>query len=335
MTLRLSAIVALALLLGSASARADTEEDPGIVTLQVENDKVANTDRNYTSGLRAAWLSGETRDEHWVRDLAEHFPLINNTDRIRYGFSIGQSIFTPQNTESRELVENDRPYAGWLYGGVSMISYDKEKRNLQTLALDLGVVGPAALGRQTQNRFHEIIDVDKAKGWDNQLENEPGVLLTYQRSRRVVYLESDEYERLGFDIMPHVGGALGNVMTYGAAGGSVRLGFDLLDDFGPPRIRPSLPGADFFNTQRGWSGYLFAGSEARLVARNIFLDGNTFRDSHSIDKRTFVYDIQAGVAISHGPLRFSYTHVYRSSEIQNLERGDRFGSVALSFVQPF
>jgi hypothetical protein len=334
-TLRLSAIVALALLLGSASARADAEEDPGIVTLQVENDKVANTDRNYTSGLRAAWLSGETRDEHWVRDLAEYFPLISNTDRIRYGLSVGQSIFTPQDTESRELVENDRPYAGWLYGGLSMISYDKEKRNLQTLALDIGVVGPAALGRQTQNRFHEIIDVDKAKGWDNQLENEPGVLLTYQRSRRVVYLQSDGYDRLGFDIMPHVGGALGNVMTYGAAGASVRLGFDLLDDFGPPRIRPSLPGADFFNTKRGWSGYLFAGSEARLVARNIFLDGNTFRDSHSIDKRTFVYDIQAGIAISHGPLRFSYTHVYRSSEIQNQERGDRFGSVALSFVQPF
>jgi len=319
----------------AASPDEEDNDDRGIFTLQVENDKVANTDRNYTSGLRAAWLSGEKRIEHWVRDLIDEIPLFDHGDRLRYGLSVGHSIFTPEDTATRDLVENDRPYAAWLYGGASVLTYDSAMRDFQTLSLDLGVVGPAALGREVQNGWHQVIDVDQVKGWDNQINNEPGVLLTYQRVWRPVYLESGTYPRLGLDLMPHLGGAIGNIMTYGAAGSSVRVGFDLLDDFGPPRIRPSLPGADFFQLGKGWSGYLFAGSEARLVARNIFLDGNTFQDSHSVDKRTFVYDAQAGIVVSYDYFRLSYTQVYRSSEIQNQERGDRFGSIALSFAAPF
>lgn len=65
----------------------------------------------------------------------------------------------------------------------------------------------------------------------------------------------------------------------------LRLGQRLPLDYGPPRIQPSLPGSGFFvppQDRFGW--YLFAGVEGRAVARNIFLDGNTFRDSRSVDK---------------------------------------------------
>jgi lipid A 3-O-deacylase len=50
-----------------------------------------------------------------------------------------------------------------------------------------------------------------------------------------------------------------------------------------------MPGAAYFQTPKGGFGWcLFASFEGRAVARNIFLDGNTFTDSHSIDKKTFV-----------------------------------------------
>jgi len=89
---------------------------------------------------------------------------------------------------------------------------------------------------------------------------------------------------LDADVLPHFGGALGNVFTYGAAGVTLRIGSGLEDDFGPPRIRPSLPGSAYFLPGKGFNWYLFAGLEGRAVLYNIFLDGNTFTDSHSVDK---------------------------------------------------
>src|SRR3546814_17784538 len=101
---------------------------------------------------------------------------------------------------------------------------------------------------------------------------------------------------LGVDVTPHLGAALGNVYTYGAGGLTLRFGEDLPDDYGPPRIRPALPGSDYFRPTDDFGWYFFAGAEGRIVARNIFLDGNTFKDSHSVDKRPLVADLQAGLA---------------------------------------
>jgi hypothetical protein len=54
--------------------------------------------------------------------------------------------------------------------------------------------------------------------------------------------------------------------------------------------------------------------DARVVGHNIFLDGNTFRDSASVDRRVFVYDVTGGVSLRIAPLRISITHVQRSPE---------------------
>jgi lipid A 3-O-deacylase len=46
------------------------------------------------------------------------------------------------------------------------------------------------------------------------------------------------------DLTPSVGTVIGNIYTYGAVGATAHIGFDLRRDYGPPRIRPSLPGSD-------------------------------------------------------------------------------------------
>ena len=103
------------------------------------------------------------------------------------------------------------------------------------------------------------------------------------------------------------------------AGGIVRVGRNM-SGFGPDTIEPGgamlqrtrLTDAQSQNGGHEW--YVFAGVDARAVARNIFLDGNTFRDSASVDKRVFVYDFKAGVSLRIAPVRVSLTHVQRSAE---------------------
>ena len=95
-------------------------------------------------------------------------------------------------------------------------------------------------------------------------------------------------------------------------------------------IQPSVPGLGFFVPADQFAWYLFAGFEGRAVARNIFLDGNTFHDSRSVDKELLVGDLQGGIVLTWRGVRLTYTHVLRSPEFDGQDDSEQFGSVSLS-----
>lgn len=310
----------------SAAANAESEPDAGIASFVFENDLFYDTDRNYTNGVRASWLTEPDATPAWGRATAQRLPLFPERSTVRTTYTVGQNMYTPDDITLRDPPPDERPYAGWLYGSVGLLA--ESGRRLDQLELTIGIVGPASLAEQTQKFVHELTDSDDPRGWDNQLENEPGLILTYQRSWRD--FASETVYGLGVDVTPHVGGALGNVFTYANAGVTFRIGQSLPLDYGPPRIQPSLPGSGFFVPQNDFGWYLFAGVEGRAVARNIFLDGNTFRDSRSVDKEPLVGDLQFGIAMTWKTVRLSYTHVLRTREFETQAEGDDFGVLSVS-----
>ncbi len=319
-----AAAVALGL---AAPAPARAEEEKGIFNIQLENDLFINgTDQHYTHGGRIAWLSAQDDVPQLLREWASVVPVFAAQGKLRVSYSLGQNIFTPADITRREPQPEDRPWAGWLYGGIGLVS-DTGTR-LDNLEINLGVVGPWALAAQTQRTVHKIVDSQQPKGWDNQLENEPGFVLFYERQWRSIV----DFEALGLgvDATPHAGVALGNVYTYGAGGLTFRVGRNLPNDYGPPRIRPSLPGSSFFLGGEGYSWYLFAGVEGRAVARDIFLDGNTWQESANVNKKNMVGDAQAGAAFIFDDVRLAFTYIYRTRQYEGQEHPDRFGSVSLS-----
>lgn len=319
-------VVAAAGSVGSLPAVAADETEPSTLSLVFENDLFYDTDRNYTNGVRASWLSSPDGTPDWALGAARWFPLFPEGGIVRTSYAVGQNMYTPDDVALRNPPRDDRPYAGWLYGSVGLIA--ETGRRLDQLELTLGVVGPASLAEQTQTLIHEITGAPEPRGWDTQLKNEPGVVLTYQRSWRGFVSQS--VSGFGFDVTPHAGGTLGNVFTYANAGLMLRFGQRLPLDYGPPRIQPSLPGSGFFVPQDGFGWYLFAGVEGRAVARNIFLDGNTFRDSRSVDKEPLVGDLQFGLALTWRNVRLSYTHVLRTREFETQDEADDFGAFSLT-----
>jgi hypothetical protein len=326
-----SAVAAVTIALAAPSPAAGDEPAAprGTFNLLIENDLIAGTDRHYTHGLQARWLSGADDVPGWVRELGTALPLFAPKAALRVSYALGQSIFTPDDIGRAELIADDRPYAGWLYGGIGLVGATPER--IDTLELDLGVVGPASLAEPVQKRWHALIKTTRPQGWDHQLGNEPGVVLYYERKWR--RFQRFPFAGLQGDLMPHLGAAAGNVFTYGAGGLTLRLGNDLAEDFGAPRIQPALPGSGFFVADQPFGWYLFAGVEGRAVARNIFLDGSTFADSHSVDKRPLVGDFQVGLALTLGPVRLTYSHIFRTREFDGQDEPDSFGalSLALSF----
>ncbi|MES1989653.1 MAG: lipid A deacylase LpxR family protein [Pseudomonadota bacterium] len=320
--------------------------DNGFITMEVENDlfaKLANTDRHYTNGLKLSWISAPTTDmPDWLKSLSAPplFGFLTNDENItgtthRVGVSLAHLIFTPNDTDNPAPIYNDRPYAGWLHTTFtlqSVRSNDRGESWQDQWALDLGVIGPAAGGEEVQNNWHKLIGAEEAEGWDNQLKNEVGVNLSFERAWRSNLFETPKVFGLSTDIIPYGSLALGNISTYAGAGAVWRIGPSLPDDFGPPRIYPASGGSEWFHTSSGFDWYLFVGVEGRAVARDIFLDGNTFRDSQSIDKKPVVGDLKLGTVIVLGGARLSFTHDFRTREFDGQPKIDQFGSLTLGFA---
>lgn len=302
-------------------------EKTGTLSFVLENDLFYHADRNYTNGVRLIWVPDRDKPTpEWAASAARLVPWFPRAGRIRHGYAIGQSMFTPHDITIANPPLRDRPYAGWLYGAIGLGV--ESGRQLDQFGISLGVVGPASFAEQSQKFVHKIRSLDEPQGWDTQLGNEPGFVATYQRSWRAPAVSPLSGARL--DVTPHIGAALGTVFTYANAGATVRYGRQLPDDYGPPRIQPGLPGSGDFSPMSGFGWYLFAGIEGRAIARNIFLDGNTFRDSRSVDKKPLVGDVQFGFVLAWPAVRLGYTHVIRSREFRTQQSHDNFGAVSVS-----
>ncbi|HTB79471.1 MAG TPA: lipid A deacylase LpxR family protein [Opitutaceae bacterium] len=307
-------------------------------TVYFENDVFANTDRHYTNGVKLSWLSADLTSwgqTGWRQSFLNALPFVNRPEgQKNFGVALGQNIYTPQNISASVPDPKDRPYAGWSYLEFAFIS--KTPAIADTISIQLGIVGPHSYAEETQRIVHEWIDSTHPRGWDHQLHDEPGVNLIYERRWRL-------YARtlanvLGLDLVPHAGASLGNVQTYANAGGTLRLGLNLPSDFGVQLARPGSIGgtpADDLDPRvaldRNFSLFVFTAADGRAVGRDIFLDGNTFRSSPSVDKEPFVADLSAGVGLIAGRWQFTFTEVARTREFKTeRESHDDFGSVTVS-----
>ncbi|MCS6855288.1 MAG: lipid A deacylase LpxR family protein [Elioraea sp.] len=301
------------------------------LTITYENDQFGGRDRYYTTGWQVAWrATSPMLTDLLVRATPVVSPWLPTDGLVRWGFGLGQNIYTPEDTRSRVPGLTDRPYAGWLYGSAALSAVTAT--SLALVELQFGVVGPSALGEQVQNNVHRILAIERSAGWSTQLKDEPGVNLILNRQWRVSRpFDPANPTGLGWSVVPSVAASLGNVQTWAGAGAIVKVGKKLDADFGPQRLRPAAVGSAFFRHDGEWGWYLLAGLEVRAIAHDIFLDGNTWRDSRSVDKKPLVGDGILGAVLILPRARLTYTHTFRSLEFDGQDnRLVQFGSISLS-----
>ncbi len=232
-------------------------KDGGFWSIQFENDLWGSgDDRFYSHGTEVSYLSLKS-PPGWLTRLGQGLPFFRIGDVSAVQYSVGQKIFTPQDTERSTLITDDRPYAGWLYGSANLMSRYVDEPNLQVgniLGITVGIVGPSSQAEDIQRGFHDLIGVDKPNGWDNQLKDELGLLLTYTRRWQYFHPLGGGLE---FETSPHLVGALGNVYTYAGAGMMLRLGKGLRNDIAPPNIRPGFPGVPYIRPSDKANWYFF------------------------------------------------------------------------------
>jgi lipid A 3-O-deacylase len=298
-----------------------------------ENDSHFRTDRFYTSGVQfSTKYANDQRGDfarRWTGTLCGWMGCRGDT-LLTSQFNLGQLIYTPQVITQREPQPLDRPWAGLLYYEHAYAFLSSDQRTLTTLTGQVGLTGRASLAEPAQKLFHRILDRPLPQGWDNQIGNSLGVLVSAER-RSAVDAASGE---LWHDVRLNTAGywrlAAGNIQTYAAAGVAIVIGKDL------PVVSPPPPGiGNKISSGKGpgnvacmvpWIQCTAFGSvEGRLVAYNVFLDGRLRRDDPSVKRRNFVHDLVAGTRFdfpntrteNHGPWFLQFKVTRRSREFKS------------------
>lgn len=308
------------------------EENPAL--------SIDGRDRHYTNGNQISLLSPILQNGSWIdmpfRWLEQNTFLFikpgETTDNRLEWLILGQAIFTPQDHHLSNPSTSDRPYAGWLFTGLNLIQ-NQDEHVLTSLELQAGVVGSWALGHQIQNSFHALLGDSLARGWGHQLGNQFGFVVTWNRDWRFDHQLRNGYS---WELIPTVGLAAGDVYTYGQAGGIVRWGLGLNATWGPDLFPgPGYPGTAYFDPKRTktrWGFDFYGGAVGRLMAVNVFLDGNTLQNSRSVAETVPVGDLLIGAEFFfQDRFRIGFTAILRSPEFREQHGPDSFGGVTASF----
>ncbi len=278
------------------------------------------SDRHYTNGIRLDLaLDPSARFEGGVRRFTDAICPIDDA-KVAAGIVIAQHIYTSYDIALKTPPPGSRPYAGYLYAGFYVQrSNDRVHDHAE---LDIGIVGEASGAEGVQTFIHALVpSQEKPLGWGTQLDNELAVNLRLQRSWR---FQKAEMGWLEMDAIPRVAVELGNVFVRASADATVRVGHNIPDDFGPPRL---LDTTDATGQWLGdWGVYAFARAGARAVAHNIFLDGNTFTGSRSVDKRHVVGEMSFGLIARYKLFEAGYTVTWLTEEFETQGNGDAYGT---------
>ena len=321
-----TALVLPGLTASVTASAAPAPDQSSIWTLQDENSSITSSklnDKYYVNGLKLGWTSPTDDVPGFVAQIGHG---LFGEGQQRLTIDLSQSIYTPADTSVSIPDPRDRPYAGVLMLGGTLVQDTDSARNV--IGLQLGLVGPDAQGEQVQNGFHDIIGYGHVRGWNAQLRDEPLLELQGQHDWRIPLAS---FGGLETDAVPQVEAGLGNLRIYGLAGSTLRIGQGLDSDFGAARLSPGLTGSDAYNPTRQLGWYFFVGADGQAVAHDVTIDGNDFRSNGpSADLDPFVGEFEAGLAVMVAGLRVSYTQVFQTEEVYGQHGGlHQFGSLTV------
>ncbi len=309
------------LTLRSASAYWD---DDGTYTNLIQDE-----DRYYTSaqGIEFSF------DPHFPDELESKLAPAGdwgNNPKFGLGFAIKQHIYTGIDITDPSPPLDDHPYGGYLYFAFSFQRSNTEKHD--HFELDLGVVGERSQAEAIQRFIHNLFpNNDTPQGWDHQLANELTINFTYERTWKT---RKGNIAGLEFDMLPSAGFDLGNVFIRARGRTTLRIGKALPDDFGPATFlgRRDHTAQGFADPDQNWSIYAYMTLGVDAVARNIFLDGNTFATSRSVDSEPLLAQITLGILARYKRIEFGWAQTWQTASFETQTDSQTWGSWMLNFV---
>lgn len=133
-------------------------------TINFDNDIFANRDWYYTNGVRFDFIHPSLGWSGMSKLMVPYRGKCSND----YGLSLVHRMYTPKDPHIESPQDGDRPFSSYLYLGYFKVSNALTNRYRQLSALNLGVIGSAAMAKPIM----ELIHFAEMPGWNYQVTND-------------------------------------------------------------------------------------------------------------------------------------------------------------------
>lgn len=302
----------------------------------LDNDSLAtwpHDDRWYTSGVGLRWIheAGGTGLHARVGEAWCAGSACGDGARIFRVTTLVQRLYNPADSSLDRPQPNDRPYAGWLAIGSAVVL--REPSSQARFEVQLGVIGPGALGEPVQNGVHRLLGLDEARGWRSQLR--PRATLQFGAAG----LGRHRGPLAGLDGVHRVALDVGTVTARASAGAMLRWGTPPDGPTWP--TEPLAPWVD--GDDESGRFHLFAGFDARAVGYDRLVDGEAFEHAPAVRPEPLVGEVFAGASFALARAwRLDFSMTLRSAEFEApgdpadapAYRRQRFGTLQLRWAGP-
>jgi hypothetical protein len=279
------------------SAQDSTVSSIRSLRVSYDNDLFNATDRYYTQGIYLE-LQAPAIARSPISLILLGFP---NSLENQYSLYLEQDVFTPRSIRRNSIYFGERPYSAVLFISHKRTSFSGSQKLVSRI--DLGVIGPAALGKEQQTAIHTALDNLLPLGWQHQIRND--LVLNYQAlasqlmfQGRFLNLISDERIRLG------------TLYDDVSAGLQVRTGV----------LKPFIE-SERLPQETRFHFYFFIRGAARLSGYNASLQGGLFNRSSPYtlpakDLNRVIAEAQAGIVLGTKKFNIEYVNHYTGAEFK-------------------
>ncbi len=295
----------------------------------LDNDLLLGYDSGYTNGIYFSFYDigvGEVEPAPSRLLKPVLWTLSDQTwSRAVSTYSIGQAMITPKDITIENPDEDELPYAGLLFFNNTYLIISKQYAD--KISTTIGFVGPLSFAEQSQKTVHKAIGSDEPMGWDTQIKNE--FVFRFDRARAwQTWSSQNGY----WDIVTNGELSVGTISSSISAGALFRFGTNLTNSYAISLLNstkttnPAAVGGDW---------YVYAGGRASYLFNQIFTDGNTYRNSRSVDYDRGQVGVTCGFTFSWRGFSLSCAlndlNILRNKSEKHLKALTQYGTLTLAF----
>ncbi|RZK37054.1 MAG: lipid A deacylase LpxR family protein, partial [Pedobacter sp.] len=220
----------------------------------------------------------------------------------------------------------DRPFAGYLYAGGNVNLFYK-KESILKAGLEVGVIGPDALGKEAQQLLHDIVGFYTIDGWQYQIKNEFAVNLSAQYTQ-LLHRSAKKDVDFSFEGYANVG------TTYSGAGAGILFRAGSINQlFNSAATNSVISNNSKTEKLVKKEIFFYAKPQINFVAYDATIQGSMFNDDSPVtfDAKPLVFAQQLGFNYSTPRLTFDYSVLFKSKEVKSVAKAHQYGTIAMYY----
>ena len=293
------------------------------IGIQTDDDSylAQGSDRYYTAGNFAYF---------------RHALNVKDTSRLRnkiLGFEFGQKLYSPHSgsidfTGADDPKYIDRPFAAYLYVGSTLNLLYKDESNLK-LGAQLGIVGPAALGKPIQEFVHRAFGLYKPSGWEYQVDNDFEINLSAEYNRLLARASWADVSLTSY-------ADLGNGFTGAGIGPMFRLG-DFNQLFNSESTQSTAIKSRSFTPLNSRELFFYYKPQINVVAYDATIQGSLFGSKSStsmevtLNPERLIFSNQVGIGYSGKRFVIDAAAIFHTKDVKEMVQAHQWGTVTLLY----